>query len=309
MAQASRSSRPAVIVVGSVNADLVVRVGHLPASGETVTGGSFARHGGGKGANAAVAAARSGAVVSLVAAAGDDDLGEWQLAGLAGEGIDLSTVARIEGASTGVALIVVDEMGENLIAVASGANALLDGPMVDQALRSLEPATGAVCVLGFEVPDEALVAAAGWALEHRVRVIIDPAPARAIPAAVLAARPIFTPNAAEASALTGEGSPERAAPVLRERSGAPVLVTLGARGVLLLDERGARMIPAPRTNAVDTTGAGDVFAGAVAAALSRGDDLEPAVRWAVVAAALSATQAGARSAPSARTIAELAERQ
>src|SRR5439155_17010067 len=124
-----------------------------------------------------------------------------------------------------------------------------------------------------------------------------------------AARPILTPNAAEASALTGEGSPERAATVLRERSGAPVLVTLGARGVLLLDERGARMIPAPRTNAVDTTGAGDVFAGAVAAALSRGDDLEPAVRWAVVAAALSATQAGARSAPSARTIAELAERQ
>src|SRR5439155_22582185 len=198
MAQASRSSRPAVIVVGSVNADLVIRVGHLPASGETVTGGSFARHGGGKGANAAVAAARSGAVVSLVAAAGDDDLGEWQLAGLAGEGIDLSTVARIEGASTGVALIVVDEMGENLIAVASGANALLDGPMVDQALRSLEPATGAVCVLGFEVPEEALVAAAGWALEHRVRVIVDPAPARAIPPAVFAARPIFTPNAAEA---------------------------------------------------------------------------------------------------------------
>jgi ribokinase len=296
------TARPAVVVIGSVNVDLVLRVACLPAPGETVTGGSFARHGGGKGANAAVAAARSGAAVSIVAAVGDDELGRWQLAELSREGIDIAGVTRLEGVPTGVALIVVDESGENQIAVASGANAMLDAELVGRALRSLDPAPGAVCVLGFEVADAALDAAGRWASERAIRVIVDPAPARPISAALLAAHPILTPSASEAIALTGEGGVDRAAAVLRERSGAPVLVTLGSGGVLFLDDHGARTIPAPKVDVVDTTGAGDAFVGALAAALARGDELEEATRWAIAAASLSTMVAGARSTPSADAI-------
>src|SRR4051795_11180294 len=144
----------AVVVVGSVNADLVVSVGQLPRPGETVTGGVFARHGGGKGANQAVAAARLGARVTFVGAVGADDLGEEALAQLAAEGIDVSSAARLEDVATGVAVIVVDEQGENQIAVASGANAALTGALAEAALTLI--GTGVV-LLGHEVPEEAVL--------------------------------------------------------------------------------------------------------------------------------------------------------
>jgi len=290
---------PGVIVVGSINVDFVVRVAHLPRPGETVTGGLLERHGGGKGANAAVAAARSGARVRLVAAVGDDELGEWQLAKLTADGMDTTGVTRIAGAHTGVALITVDAGGENQIAVASGANDRLDAPAVERALESVEPAPGAVCLLGFEVADDALAAAGRWAVDHRIRVILNPAPARPIPAALLGLHPILTPNEREAMTLTGETNVEHAGRSLRERSGAAVLVTRGADGVLLVDEAAVRPLPAPHVVAVDTTGAGDVFNGALAAALSRGDHFRQAVRWAMAAAAVGTTGSGARSAPSA----------
>ena len=299
MAPSARPMRPSVIVVGSINVDFVVRVVRLPRPGETVSGGSYERHGGGKGANAAVAAARSGARVRLVAAVGDDELGEWQLAKLSAERIDTTGVTPMAGAHTGVALITVDADGENQIAVASGANALLDARAVERALESVEPAVGAVCLLGFEVPDAALLPAAEWAGEHRVRVIVNPAPARSISAALLASHPILTPNESEALGLTGEGNVERAGRSLHERSGAAVLVTRGADGVLLVDDEGAWTLPGPQVTPVDTTGAGDVFNGALSAALSRGDRFRQAVRWAMAAAAVSTTGSGARSAPSA----------
>ncbi len=305
MAHAGRALRPSVIVVGSINVDFVVRVARLPGAGETVTGGSFERHGGGKGANAAVAAARSGAAVLLVAAVGGDDLGDWQVAELAAEGIDTTGVTRIGEAQTGVALITVDAGGENQIAVASGANVGLDARAVARALESVEPEPSAVCLLGFEIVDEALAAAGHWAREHRLRVIVNPAPARSIPAALLGLHAILTPNGSEALALTGESDAERAGLSLHERSGAAVLVTRGVDGVLLVDEEGVRRLSAPRVTAVDTTGAGDVFNGALAAALSRGDDLAVAVRWATAAAALSTTVVGARSAPSREAVERL----
>lgn len=296
------NERPNVIVVGSINVDFVVRVSRLPRAGETVLGGSFRRLGGGKGANAAIAAARSGARVVLVGAVGDDELGEWQLAELAGEGIDVTRVARMRGEHTGVALITVDVLGENQIAVASGANAALEASAVAHALESVEPSPGAVCLLGFELPDDPLVAAAAWASGHEMPLVLDPAPARPIRDELLDAHPIVTPNVAEALAITGERSEEAAGWSLHERTGAPVLMTRGTHGVLRVDASGARRIPAFHAAVVDTTGAGDVFAGSLAAALSRGDELDEAVRWAVAAAALSVSRPGARAAPSAQEI-------
>src|SRR5215207_5247779 len=257
-----------VIVVGSVNADLVVRAERLPAPGETVTGGRFSRHGGGKGANQAVAAARLGACVAMVGAVGDDDLGEEALALLAGEGVDVAAVARA-AAPTGVALIAVDAGGENQIAVASGANAELDPEAVERAVRA-------------------------GARAARGPVVLNPAPARAVPDELAALGPVLTPNAGEACELTGEREPEAAARALAARTGAAVLVTLGAGGVLVLDGGETRRLPAPRVDAVDTTGAGDAFNGALATALAEGGDLRSAAAFAVAAAALSTRAPGAR---------------
>jgi ribokinase len=281
---------PRVVVVGSINTDLVVAVERLPAAGETVSGGTFARHGGGKGANQSVAAARLGARVAMVGAVGDDDLGEQALAELAAEGIDLAAVARLEGVASGVAAIVVDAQGENQIAVASGANARLSGDHVAEALGPLLAGPPGVVLLSHELGDDALAAgaragrAAGWTL------VLNPAPAREIAADVLDAAPIVTPNAAEAAQLTGAEDPRQAARALSGRTGAPALVTLGARGALLDDEE----ISAPRVEVVDTTGAGDAVNGALAAELASGRELAAAARFAVAAAALSTRAAGAR---------------
>jgi ribokinase len=277
---------PRVVVVGSINADLVVVAERLPGPGETVSGGRFARHGGGKGANQAVAAARLGAEVEMIGAVGADELGDAALRELEDEGIDISGVERRDDAATGVALIVVDAAGENQIAIAAGANGRVGAGHVPRL------AGEGVLLLGFEVPDDAVVAAAeasGWT------AILNPAPARPIPERVLDAGPILTPNATEAAQLTGEDDPEAAARALRERTGAPVLVTLGGDGALLLDADGAaQRLPAPRVEVVDTTGAGDALNGALAAELAAGRPLGEAARFAVAAAARSTTREGAR---------------
>jgi len=281
----------AVIVVGSLNADLVVRVEVLPAAGETVAGGVFERHGGGKGANQAVAAARVGARVAMVGAVGEDENGEAAIADLTAAGVDVRGVVRLGDVPTGVALIVVDERGENQIAVASGANAALDARRVAQAAA---PGRGDVVLLGFEVSDEAGVAGAEAARAAGALPVLNPAPARRAPEALLAAGPLVTPNAAEARALTGEDDPERAARALAEQTGAPVLVTLGAQGALLLEDGAVCRLGAIAVDPVDTTGAGDALNGALAAELARGADLGAAARFAVAAAGLATTAAGAR---------------
>ena len=283
-----------VHVVGSLNADLVVTAPTLPGPGETVGGGRFERHGGGKSANQAVAAARRGARVRMVGAVGDDELGEEAVALLAAEGIDVSPVRRLEGHATGVALIVVDEAGENQIAVAPGANAVLDAASVEQALRG---AAGGVVLAGLEVRDDAVLAAARAARAAALGLVLNPAPARRLSEALLALSPLLTPNLAEARALTGEDEPEAAARALARRTGAPVVVTLGRAGALLVDGDALERVPAPRVDAVDTTGAGDAFNGVLAYELARGAAVPDAVRAAVEVAAETTRAAGARSVP------------
>ena len=276
-----------MIVVGSINTDLVVVGERLPAAGETVSGGRFSQHGGGKGANAAVAAARLGAHVSMVGAVGRDPFGDEALELLRGEGVDTGWVARAD-APTGVALITVDAAGENQIAVASGANAEVGAEAVERALRAAGPG---VVLTNHEIPLEARLAAARAASGP---VVLNPAPAREIPDELYALGPILTPNAGEAAELTGEQDPEAAARALAERTGAAVLVTLGAQGVLVLDGDRAERVPAPQVTPVDTTGAGDTFNGALAVALAEGRELRDAVAFAVAAAALSTRAEGAR---------------
>lgn len=283
-----------VIVVGSANADLVVAVERLPAAGETVTGGRFSRHGGGKGANQAVAAARLGARVTLIGAVGADDLGDEASALLREEGVDTRHLQRLDSTPTGVALIAVDARGENQIAVASGANASLR----PEAVTAAGIPAGAVVLLGHEVPEAVVLAGARAA---RGPIVLNPAPARALPDELLALRPILTPNRSEACALAAEREPHAAARALSARTGAPVLVTLGERGVLLVDGGEEELIAAPRVEVADTTGAGDTFNGALAAELAAGRGLREAAAFAVTAAALSCRVAGAREGMPSRT--------
>jgi ribokinase len=289
-----RQERGEVVVVGSVNVDLIALVARLPGPGQTVTGGVFERQGGGKSANQAVAAARVGARVRFVGAVGDDEAGRQALAGLRAEGVITDGVVRLTGVATGVALIMVDAAGENQIAVASGANASLTGDHVAAGLAMEAPGPGAVCLIGFEVGDEAVLAAAVWAAKHGLTCIVNPAPARPLPAGLAAIGPILTPNRGEAVTLSGEAAPEAAAIVLRYLTRAPVLVTMGAEGVLVADDSGIDRLPALTLEVLDTTGAGDTFNGILAAELARGAPLRESTRWAIAGAGLSTRRQGAR---------------
>lgn len=278
-----------VVVVGSVNVDLVVALERLPAPGETVSGGSFRRHGGGKGANQAVAAARAGAQVAIVGCVGDDADGAAALAELAAAGVDVAHVSRSAAEHTGVAVIAVDRDGRNQIAVAPGANRLV-GPFPPAVL---DGPPGAV-LLSFEAPDPVLAEAAACARARGWMVVCNPAPARPLPPGLAAAQPLLVPNEHEAALLGGSDDPEAAARALAGATGAPVVVTLGAAGALVLDGERAERVPAPAVDAVDTTGAGDALCGTLAAQLAGGAPLGDAVRAAVAAASASTTRPGAR---------------
>jgi ribokinase len=284
---------PRIVVAGSINIDIVAHVERLPGPGETVAGGRLERTGGGKGANQAVAAARAGGAVTLVGAVGDDDLGAVALEQLRAEGVDVSGVLRLPGVATGVALIAVDRDGHNQIAVASGANHAIEPAMVEPALAELS--TGAGCVLAsFELTDAIVLAAARAARAAGCALVVSPAPARPLPDGLADARPILVPNEHEAAELAGAEDAETAARQLAGLTGAPVVVTLGARGAIAVDGGDAVLLPAPAVRAVDTTGAGDVFTGVLARGLAGGDGLRSACARAVEAAARSVTVAGAR---------------
>ena len=280
-------------VVGAVNVDHSVRVRVLPAPGETVADGAYRTAGGGKGANQAVAAARAGARVVLTGAVGDDPAGVAALDQLRAEGVDVSTCTVVPGEPTGVALIVVDDAGENAIAVAPGANAQLSARDVHRALDALaEPP--AVCLLSLEIPSGAALAAAQAAARIGAALVLNPSPADAVADELLDCGPIVTPNRGEATALTGQVDAAAAAAALGRRTGAPVVVTLGSAGVLVHEAGRDEALPAERVTVVDSTGAGDVFSGTLAARLALGDPVRAAASTAQAAAAASVGRPGAR---------------
>ncbi len=294
-----RSAR--IVVVGSANTDLVVRIPALPRPGETVTGGTFFTARGGKGANQAVAAARAGGSVTLIACLGDDPLGDETLAALAAEGIAVHGVRRMPHTPSGVALILVDERGENSIAVAPGANALLAPDQVVPSAEQLTPTD--VLVAQLETPLGAVLAAARAARRAGARVILNPAPARELPDELLQLVSVLTPNEAEAARLAGTSIDDRdaledATTALLERGAGAVVITLGASGAYVATTERREMVAGYRVEARDTTGAGDVFNGALAVALAERTSLREAVRFANAAAAISVTRDGAQpSAP------------
>lgn len=291
-----------LVVVGAVNVDLVIDAPRLPGPGETVVGPHLQRHGGGKGGNAAVAAVRSGAQVRFTGAVGADDLGASALAELRDEGIDIDDVAIIDGAATGAALIIVDPAGENQIAVAAGANALVRASDVSAAIaRSNGWST---CVLvSTEIPVAAVSEAVRAATSRGWQCVLNPAPVSEGLRDLLALGPMVTPNATELRdlfhVLGGHGAPEVEvmARTVASHSHAPVIVTMGADGVLLCDpDRPSTRIPAtPALRVRDTTGAGDTFNGVFAASLAAGESVEKSVRRGVAAATLSVETSGART--------------
>jgi ribokinase len=296
-----------IVVVGSLNMDLVVRVPRLPLAGETLAGHTFAQVPGGKGGNQAVAAARLGAYVAMIGRVGADSNGASLRDGLQAEGIDCRALATCETTPTGVALISVDEAGRNSIVIVAGSNGELTPG--DIAIHEATLAGADVIVCQLETPPATVEAALAAGRRLGKTVILNPAPAVGpLPDAWLALVDYLIPNEIEAAALTGMpiGSPEQAAEAaqaLRDRGGRNVLITLGASGVLAALDSGATHFEAPRVAAIDTTAAGDTFIGAFAAQLARRVPVETAVRFAQRAAALSVTREGAQ--PSIPTLAEM----
>jgi ribokinase len=273
-----------IVVVGSINLDVVVEVERHPAPGETVLGGDRLELPGGKGANQAVAAARLGAEVAFVGRVGDDDAGRRLRDGLAAEGVDVAHVRVDPEAPTGMALIAVDRAGENTIVVSSGANARVIAADVAAAGDVLAAAT--VTLVQHEVPEEAVAAAIA---DAGGTVVLNPAPARPVVAPV----DVLIPNRGELEALAGRsGDPVELARGLSVAQA--VVVTLGSEGAVVVEGSRVERIPAPRVDVVDTTGAGDAFCGALAQALDAGADLVEAARRAVGAAAASVAKPGAQ---------------
>lgn len=300
--------RPRIVVVGSSNTDMVVKSRRIPRVGETVVGGQFVMAAGGKGANQAVAAARLGAEVTFVAKVGQDMFGDQAIAGYTREGIDTRFVFRDPAHATGVALIMVDEQGENLISVASGANHHLGPADVDQVADAIRQAE--VLVVQLETPLATVLHAARLAHAAGVRVILDPAPAPAepLPRELLSAVTCVKPNETEAQRLTGlavedEHSARQAAEELVRQGATSAIVTLGARGAVWLEGGQWGFVPGFRVEALDSTAAGDAFSGALACALARRMPLAEATRYACLAAALSVTRMGAQpSLPTAEEV-------
>ena len=305
----SKSVKPKVLVIGSSNTDMVVHVPRIPNPGETVLGGEFATAAGGKGANQAVAAARAGGAVTLIACLGGDIFGQRALKGFVKEGIDAHYVVRSGQSPSGVALIFVSAEGQNSIAVAPGANALLSPAHVRRAAGAFRGASALLMPL--ETPLRTVADAARLARRQGVPVILNPAPAQDLPDALLRRVWILTPNESEASTLSGltvrdEATAGKAAAKLRQRGASAVIVTLGARGAFVADAQTHQLVGGFRVKAVDTTAAGDVFNGALAVALGEGQSLLDAARFANAAAAISVTRRGAQpSAPSRREIERL----
>ena len=302
--------RPRIVVAGSVNMDLVVRSARLPRPGETIFGRQMQELPGGKGANQAVAAARLEADVSMIARVGDDNFGQRLRAELQKEGIDVSRVAVTPQCASGLAIVAVEDSGENAITVIPGANGRLTTDDVRAASDLIRDAD--VLLLQLEVPLETVLTAIELARQHQTLVILDPAPAPASFPANLLSVDVACPNQTEAAALAGVAitnldDAKRAALRLRELGTRYVVITLGCQGALVCGPDGkCQQIPSFAVEAVDTTAAGDAFAAGLAVSLAQGRTMSDAVQYACAAGALAASRPGAQPAmPTAADVARL----
>ncbi len=299
--QPRKFSIPRLVVVGSLNMDLVIRTSHIPRPGETIHGEDLSLIPGGKGANQAVAAAQLGARCEMVGRVGDDVFGGQLIAALRERGVATDYVRSTSACSSGVALIHVEASGENSITIVAGSN----GRMTPMDLETLEPvlAQSNVLLLQLEIPEETVAAAIQIARRNGVYSILDtaPAPTNGLPEALYAVD-LLTPNQHEAQALTGievvdEVSATRAARILHDRGARRVVIKMGAAGAFALDENGqTQMVPSFPVQAVDTTAAGDAFTAALGVALAEGRELVAATRFACAAGALATTVFGAQPA-------------
>ena len=295
---------PTIVVLGSINMDLVGAVSRFPSPGETVLGGDFSTAPGGKGANQAVAAARMGASVRMIGRVGTDVFAPTLLDNLRTNGVDVTGVTQDPDAPSGVAMILLDASHENRIVVLSGANMRCDDTQVDAAASALQSADA--LMLQCELPPDVSVKAARIARETGVRVTWDPAPADAFPPDAYALVDVLTPNQAEATALTGTdvtdaASAESAARALVQRGVRAVVVKLGEAGAFYRSDNDNGYVPPFEVEAVDTVAAGDAFGAAMTCALAEGKPLPDAVRYGAAAGALAATRPGAQHAMPTRT--------
>ena len=289
-----------ILVVGSVNMDLVVRASRMPSPGETVLGSGFVSSPGGKGANQAVAAARLGGRCRLLGRIGDDAFGQALVANMKAEGVDCTDLMATPGAPTGVAMIVVDARGENAIVVAGGANRRLTPDDVFDRTDAFEAA--AIVLLQLELPLPTVRAAVGVARRHGCKVILDPAPAPISMPDELMQVDVISPNVTEAEALTGtkaieERVDKNIASDLIARGASAAVLKLGSRGSLVVMADGHfYRVPAYKVNVVDTTGAGDAFTAAFAVGIADGRNYHQVAKFANAAGALACTRLGAQSA-------------
>ena len=286
-----------IVVLGSINIDLVVRTPRLPVAGETLAGHTFFTASGGKGANQAVACARLGAPTHMVGRVGDDIFGDSLRNALKGYGVDTSDVTTSQGQPSGVAVIAVDDAAENSIIIVAGANGKVGPEDIGRLDKALVNAR--VLLLQLEVPVDTVIAAAQAARRHNVTVILDPAPAHPLPPEMYMLADIITPNETETAALTGhivedEIGAAKAARILLERGVRRAVIKMGAKGVYWADNTGGHYVPAFKVVTVDTVAAGDAFNGGLAVALSDGRPFAEAVRWGLAAGAVSVTKSGAQ---------------
>ncbi len=298
-----------IVVVGSLNMDLVVQVPNIPKPGETVLGVNFATFPGGKGANQAVAAARLGASVTMIGQVGDDTYGEMLVGNLASEGVNTETISIDENNATGVAMITVDEHGQNSIAVASGANFTLTAEDIQSAWEKIGEID--ILVMPLETPIETIFKAAELARDQNVPVVLNPAPARSLDPDLLSMVDVIVPNEHEVLQIagyvdSGNTSVEDAARTMINLGVNAVVITLGGNGVMIVDNNpGVMTIPSIKVDVLDTTAAGDSFVAALAVGLVEGKSLRDACYFANAAGAITVTRMGAQ--PSLPTRAELTE--
>lgn len=287
-----------ILVVGSINMDIVIRVKHIPAVGETILASSIKKFGGGKGANQAIAAARLGGNVHMIARLGDDDNGRELLSSLRNDCVDVEGISIDNSEPSGTAFIYVSDSGDNNIVVHQGANCRLDACMIDENIKLFDMAD--LCIIQLEIPIEVVEYVIRLCKDRGIKVILNPAPARNLSDEVLNDIFMLTPNETELSILTGMSTytiddVEKASRYLLDKGVENVITTLGEKGSLFISKSEKFFQEAVKVAAVDTTAAGDSFTGALAAALGQDFCIKDAIKYATYAAALAVTREGAQA--------------